>query len=163
MKKIFLIATMFATVFGKSQTQFKIEKNELILPSPILFETGSAKIKLEESKTSLLYIKSYLEEKTYITLLRIESHTDNSGSEVSNQNITSQRSKAVYDWLVANGVDCKRIIGVAFGSTKPIADNSTPEGKAQNRRIAVFMTELRDKAIGGMPIDGGGTMSASCR
>ena len=162
-KKLFFSALMFISFLMRSQTQFKIEQNQLILSSPILFEAGSNKIKLEESKPSLLYIKEFLEAKPYISLIRIESHSDNSGTEVSNQQLTSGRSKAVYDWLIANSVDCKKLIAVSFGSTKPIADNSTAEGKTQNRRLSIFMAELRDKAIGGMPVDGGGTLSATCR
>ncbi len=161
--KLFFATLMFVSFFMRSQTQFKIEQNQLILPSPILFETGSNKIKLEESKASLMHIKQYLDEKTYVSLIRIESHSDNSGNEVANQDLTSKRSKAVYDWLVANGIDCKRMIAAAFGSTKPIADNGTAEGKAENRRVSIFMAELRGRAIGGMPVDGGGTISATCK
>ena len=57
------------------------------------------------------------------------------------------------------GVDCKRLIAVGFGSAKPVADNSTPEGKAQNRRVSFFNAALRGRLIGGMPADGGGQIA----
>jgi OOP family OmpA-OmpF porin len=163
MRGVIFIVLTFISCLVNAQTEFKIEQNELILPAPILFETGSEKIRLEESKVSLQHIKAFLEAKTYITLIRIEGHTDNNGNESVNQKLTEVRSKSVYTWLVENGVDCKRLIAVGFGSTKPKADNSTAEGKAQNRRISICMAELRNKAIGGMPIDGSGIISATCR
>jgi OmpA-OmpF porin, OOP family len=58
--------------------------------------------------------------------------------------------------LVALGVDCKRLLPVGFGSNKPVADNSSPEGKMKNRRINFVIAALRSKTIGGLPADGGG-------
>ena len=58
-----------------------------------------------------------------------------------------------------NKIDCNRLIAVGFGSTKPVADNSTPVGKAENRRIEFVMAGLRGKAISGMPLDGGGKVA----
>ena len=58
-------------------------------------------------------------------------------------------------WLVGKGIDCKRLIPVGFGETKPVADNKTPDGKAQNRRTDFINAELDGKAVMGMPVDGG--------
>ena len=161
MKNLFPLF-IFLFSLSKAQSDFKMNQNELVLPAPIVFEAGTAKIK-SESEPSLEHIKAYLEAKTYVSLIRIESHTDNSGSESDNQKLSASRAKAIYDWLVNKGVDCKRLIAVGFGSTKPIAANNTPEGRAQNRRTSIHMTELRNRAIGGMPVDGGGQVAASCR
>ena len=57
------------------------------------------------------------------------------------------------------GVDCKRLVAVGFGNTKPVADNSTPDGKARNSRVSFFNAALRDRLIGGMPADGGGKVA----
>lgn len=162
-KNIFLAFLLIVSFGFRSQTKFTMDQSELVLPGQVYFETASDKIKLEESKTSLEHIKAYLSEKTYVTLLRIESHSDNSGTESTNQKLTESRAKAVYTWLVANGIDCKRLIATGFGSTKPKAENNTAEGKAQNRRISVVTAELRGRAIGGMPVDGGGIISTTCR
>jgi len=56
-------------------------------------------------------------------------------------------------------VDCKKIIAVGCGATKPIADNSTPGGKAQNRRIAFINVAIKDRVIGSLPTDGGGVVA----
>jgi OOP family OmpA-OmpF porin len=60
---------------------------------------------------------------------------------------------------VEQGIDCKRLISVGFGSSKPVADNATPEGRRQNTRIEIINAALRGKVIGGMPIDGGGILA----
>jgi len=65
----------------------------------------------------------------------------------------------VCKWLVEKGIDCKRLIAVGFGSTKPIASNDNPIDKARNRRIEFIPAALQGKAIGGMPLDGGGVVS----
>lgn len=163
MKNLFTILLFLNFSQLISQSNFKIENNELILPSPIVFKTGSEAIDMEASKAALEHIKAYLDAKSYISLIRIELHSDNSGNETKNIELCSKRAKSVVDHLVKQGVDCKRLIGVAFGSSKPIASNETPEGRAQNRRVNVINAELKNHAIGGMPIDGGGQVSSTCR
>lgn len=158
MKKLFLIGFLAISFLKINAQDFKIEGGQLILPSAIVFETGSDKIK-PESDAALNHIKQFLDAKTYITLLRIEGHSDNSNNAATNQLLTEKRALAVVKWLVAKGIDCKRLIAVGFGDTKPVAVNSTPEGKAQNRRMEVRMAMLRGKAIGGMPVDGGGKVA----
>ena len=68
--------------------------------------------------------------------MRIElgGHTDNVGSEASNQKLSEQRAKAVYDYLVQHGVPAERLTYKGYGQSQPVADNSTPEGRRQNRR-----------------------------
>ena len=66
--------------------------------------------------------------------------------------------------MVAVGIKCDRLIPVGFGSAKPIVPNDTPDHKAQNRRIAFVNAALRGRAIGGMPVDGGGKVAGDpCR
>ena len=83
---IFLLVSL--SISGIAQTSFQLEGNELITPSGIVFETGSEKIKEAESKACLDHVKAYLEAKTYISLLRIECHTDNTGNESKNQELS---------------------------------------------------------------------------
>jgi OOP family OmpA-OmpF porin len=158
MKQIFLLTICFFCSIHVQAQDFKIDGGQLVLPSAIVFETGTDKLK-PESEAALTHIKQFLDAKTYITLLRIEGHTDNDGNAATNQTLTEKRALSVARWLVAKGVDCKRLIAVGFGNTKPIAANNTPEGKAQNRRTEIRMATLRGKAIGGMPVDGGGKVA----
>ena len=158
MRKLTCVIICFLCFYTAKAQDFKIEGGQLLLPSPILFETGTDKLK-PESEVPLMHIKQFLDAKTYISVLRIEGHSDNSGNVETNQILTEKRALAVAKWLVAKGIDCKRLLAVGFGDTKPVADNRTPEGKAQNRRMEIRMAGLRGKAIGGMPLDGGGKVA----
>ena len=157
MKKIFILL-LFTTLSGLVKAQsYKIEDGALILNNPILFETGSDKLKPESDK-AIEEIKAFLVEKTYITLMRIEGHCA-SDVETANQTLSEKRAMAVCKALVAKGIECSRLIAVGFGSMKPVMDNSTPEGKAKNSRIVVKMAAMKGRPIGGMPVDGGGKVA----
>lgn len=143
---------------GAQSTRFELSGHELKLPGPVVFETGSDRIKTE-SASVLAHVQAYLDEKRYITLLRIEVHTDATGQTEANQKLTEKRAWAVGRWLVDHGVACRRLIPVGFGEHKPIADNRTSEGRAQNRRVSFVNAELRGRAIGQMPVDGGGKVA----
>jgi OOP family OmpA-OmpF porin len=141
-----------------SAESFKVEQNALVVPHPIAFATGKADL-LVESDAGIDHVKRYLDAKTYVTTLRIEVHSDATGAESFNQKLSEQRALAVGRAIIAKGIDCKRLLAVGFGSTKPVADNKTAEGRAANRRTVFANAALRDRAIGGMPVDGGGKVA----
>lgn len=157
MKPIFSILLALFVITGYAQ-DYKLEGNEVKISKPVLFETGSAKLK-PESTEALEIIKQYLADKSYISQLRVECHTDNNGDAAANQSLSEKRALVVSKKLVEMGVDCKRLIAVGFGDTKPVADNSTAEGRAQNRRVSFVNVALRGRVIGGMPVDGGGRVA----
>lgn len=136
----------------------KIENGKLVLDDPVTFKTGSAEL-TDDGKAALKPVKEFLSQKDYISSLRVEGHTDNSNAESVNQKLSEQRALAVCRWLVENGIDCKRLIAVGFGSTKPIAANESAENKAMNRRMDFIPAAIRGKAVGGMPLDGGGVVA----
>ena len=145
----------------KKKMEFRVEGGQLKLPGPVVFETGSDKLK-PESDEVLGIVKDYLEAKPEITLLRIEGHTDMDGDDKSNQSLSEKRSMSVARWLVGKGVDCKRLIPVGFGESKPVAgskDKQTDDEKSQNRRTSFVNAQLKGKPIGGLPADGGGKPS----
>ncbi len=73
--------------------------------------------------------------------ITIEGHTDSTGSEELNRHLSQKRAEAVQDYLLANRViSTEKINAVGFGPTRPLAPNTTPEGRAQNRRIDVIIT-----------------------
>ena len=67
--------------------------------------------------------------------LEIQGHTDNTGDPDANQTLSELRAQSVLDYLVNAGVSADRLTAVGFGQDQPIADNDTPEGQQQNRRI----------------------------
>jgi OOP family OmpA-OmpF porin len=124
----------------------------------VKFEPSSDKLK-PESEPVLAHVAAYVGDKPYVSLLRIEVHSDAQGSSAYNQTMSEKRALAVAKALVSRGVDCKRLIAVGFGETKPIADNRTAEGRAQNRRTVFVNAALRGRPIGGLPVDGGGKVA----
>lgn len=73
--------------------------------------------------------------------LKISGHTDNVGSEASNQKLSKNRSEAVKTYLISKGIDKNRFKTEWFGSKKPIADNKTQEGRQKNRRVEMLLVE----------------------
>jgi len=75
------------------------------------------------------------------TEIRIIGHTDSTGSDSINDPLSVNRAASARDYLVARGVDGRRIQINGRGSHEPIADNNTERGRAQNRRIEIFLAE----------------------
>ena len=156
MKKVILSLTFLLVVVAGFSQDYKVSGNEVVITKNISFEPGSAKL-TPESDEALAIIKQYLDDKSYISRLRVEGHIANGDS----QKLSELRALAVCKKLLALGVDCKRLIAVGFGNTKPVAENDTPEGKSQNTRISFFNAALRGHLIGGMPEDGGGQIAGN--
>ena len=74
--------------------------------------------------------------------IQINGYTDNVGNAADNLKLSENRSKAVVDFLISKGIDAKRMTWKGFGETQPIADNSTEEGRALNRRTEFVITGL---------------------
>ena len=167
MKKLFLALSLlcFLQIIslhgqGQSKRTFQIENNELKLPAPVGFETGSDKLK-PESYEVLAIVKDYLQEKAYISTLRIEGHTDDNGNPAKNQELSEKRALAVARWLISQGIACERLVVVGFGASKPLAANDSAENRAKNRRLAFVNVALRGRVIGGLPVDGGGKVAGN--
>ncbi|GAA5003511.1 OmpA family protein [Pseudoluteimonas lycopersici] len=73
--------------------------------------------------------------------LSIEGHTDNTGTAAHNQELSAARAASVRDALVALGVDASRLTSKGFGQDKPVADNGTESGRAQNRRVELVKVD----------------------
>jgi OOP family OmpA-OmpF porin len=71
--------------------------------------------------------------------VRVEGHTDSVASESYNQGLSERRARSVADWLAENGVDGDRLTTRGWGETRPVAENDTPEGRQQNRRVELII------------------------
>lgn len=137
---------------------YKLSDGQLEVPGPVLYSTGSDEIQAESEET-LQHVLGFLQSRADVTMLRIECHSDSQGGADENQRLTEARALAVARWLVAQGIDCKRLVAVGFGSSKPVEDESTPAGRAANRRTVFAPAALRGRLIGGMPADGSGQVA----
>ncbi len=100
----------------------------------IQFETGKDIIKKSSFPILDQVVKVMFENPTY--KLDIFGHTDNQGDAAKNLDLSQRRANAVEKYLLEKGVPQDRIVAVkGFGSTAPVADNGTPAGRAQNRRV----------------------------
>ena len=101
----------------------------------ILFDLNQATIKKDFDR-KIDALADVLRKYPQIDII-VSGHTDNTGAESFNQALSDNRAKAVADALIKRGVALSRISYIGFGSSKPAADNSTEEGRAQNRRVEI--------------------------
>jgi len=105
----------------------------------LLFETGSATLK-PQSQEQLQNVAAIL--KAYPTVkVKIGGYTDNTGDPATNLKLSQARATNVMNALVALGVSPERVSSDGYGEQYPVADNSTEDGRQQNRRIAIRVTQ----------------------
>ena len=101
----------------------------------INFETGKSDIK-PESKPIVDQIVAMLKQNPDLKV-SVEGHTDNVGSDKSNKTLSENRAKSVMTALISGGIEKSRLSSKGWGATKPIADNSTEDGRYKNRRVEI--------------------------
>ena len=103
----------------------------------IEFETGSSTIK----SASYKMLDDIFESAVVAEGLKlgVYGHTDNSGSDATNIPLSEQRANAVKAYLLKKGLKSERVESKGYGSTKPITDNNSVEGKAKNRRVEIVL------------------------
>lgn len=99
----------------------------------IEFDTGKATLRPESEKV-LAQVAALLKSEPDWTM-KIEGHTDSTGTKQGNQVLSQQRAAAVVAWLVKDDIAASRLTAVGVGETKPVADNGTDPGRARNRRV----------------------------
>jgi outer membrane protein OmpA-like peptidoglycan-associated protein/tetratricopeptide (TPR) repeat protein len=105
---------------------------EKVVLNNIFFDTDKSEL-LPDSKSELDKLISFLTKNTAMQI-EIGGHTDNEGSDAHNLTLSQNRAKSVYDYLITNGIESRRLIYKGYGKTMPVASNETPEGRAKNRR-----------------------------
>ncbi|MCC6214005.1 MAG: OmpA family protein [Polyangiaceae bacterium] len=134
-----------------------VKGDSVNIPGNIVFDTGKATLKEGAGSEAVLeQLKIFLDENPRVTKLRIEGHTDNVGVPADNVTLSGQRALTIKNWLVAKGIPKERLIAVGFGQDKPIADNATDAGRAQNRRTEFKIAEISGKPYLGQDPNGGG-------
>ena len=109
----------------------------IILGAELLFETNKSMLRSEHFLT-LNSIVEYLQLHPERSV-RISGHTDNIGKEANNLTLSRQRADVVAEYLVNNGINIKRVETAGLGSAKPIAENTTDQGRKKNRRVELLI------------------------
>ncbi|MBP7635787.1 OmpA family protein, partial [Candidatus Ozemobacteraceae bacterium] len=112
-----------------------LRQDSRIVFRDITFDLNSATIKPDSYPTlqRLLFLIQSSAESRFL----IEGHTDSTGDDATNQQLSVDRAEAVKSWLVNNGIAGERLETVGFGESKPAASNDSEEGRLQNRRVEV--------------------------
>jgi OOP family OmpA-OmpF porin len=111
----------------------------LRFPSAVLFERRSADLTKEGEKSLLRDLEASLDLLQRATYIMVVGHTDDVGDDDYNLNLSEMRAEVVRMFLVELGVNPRRIDSVGAGESDPIADNNTPEGRTENRRVEILM------------------------
>ncbi|HVY74600.1 MAG TPA: OmpA family protein [Puia sp.] len=134
-----IIFTNVKIAEGGSQNMIgNILTNGKFITHGITFDVDKSVIR-PESMGVLNQVAKFLKDNPSVKM-EIDGHTDNSGAAAHNLTLSQQRADAVKAQLVSMGIDGSRFTTKGFGDTKPIADNGTPEGKANNRRVEFVKT-----------------------
>ena len=107
------------------------------LSGSVLFASGKAAL-LPSAESSLGEVARAVGAEEDKALL-VEGHTDSRGSEATNQTLAKARADAVAAYLITHGVPAERVTTAGIGSSRPVADNSSAEGRAENRRVEIVI------------------------
>ena len=118
----------------------KLKVNQNVVLKNVFYDVDSYELK-PESRVELEKLVEFLQVQKSVTI-EIGGHTDNTGNPTSNQKLSENRAKSVYDYLVSKGIDPKRLSYKGYGSSKPIADNDSEEGRQKNRRTEYRVTGM---------------------
>jgi outer membrane protein OmpA-like peptidoglycan-associated protein/tetratricopeptide (TPR) repeat protein len=118
----------------------KISIGEKIVLNNVFFESDKFELK-DESKAELNVVVKMLTQNPSLKI-EIGGHTDNSGSEEKNKTLSTQRAKSVFDYLVQKGISAERLSYMGYASSRSVAPNASPEGRAKNRRTELVVTGI---------------------
>jgi outer membrane protein OmpA-like peptidoglycan-associated protein/tetratricopeptide (TPR) repeat protein len=114
-------------------TLAKVEVGSKIVLKNIYFESGKA-VLTKESNTELDKVVTFMKDNADLKV-EISGHTDNIGSQASNQKLSEARAKSVVTYLIQNGIPQEKLVYKGYGFAQPIAPNSTAAGRKLNRRV----------------------------
>lgn len=112
----------------------------LNIPNRVTFDVNKANVK-PEFTTVLNKIASVVNHYPK-TMIEVAGHTDSTGSASYNQSLSENRAKSVKSYLNQQGVMYQRVTAIGFGETRPVANNATASGRAQNRRVEIELVPI---------------------
>jgi outer membrane protein OmpA-like peptidoglycan-associated protein len=114
----------------------------ITLSGSVLFQSGKSEL-LGPAQQRLAEVAKALNEGNPDAQLLVEGHTDSKGSENLNLELSARRAEAVRTYLISQGVAAERIRSQGLGLTRPVADNKSAEGRANNRRVEIVVQPKR--------------------
>jgi outer membrane protein OmpA-like peptidoglycan-associated protein len=127
-----------ASNFGCPVISQEIIKRVTLAAKNIFFATASDKL-LAKSNTKLNDVVAILNENPSYKI-QIDGHTDDQGKDEYNMDLSNRRAASVKAYLVSKGIAENRLGSTGYGETKPVADNKTAQGRAQNRRVEMTLS-----------------------
>jgi len=118
----------------------KIKQGGNVTLRNIFFDTNKYNL-LPASIRELKLLIDFLNQNESVNI-EIQGHTDNVGDDKLNEKLSLNRANAVYEYLLQNSIDAKRLTFKGFGANKPIADNKTEIGRKNNRRTSFVITKI---------------------
>jgi len=110
----------------------------ITIPGSVSFASGQAAL-LPSARNRLEQVATALKQGEGSSKIVIEGHTDATGSPEKNQALSQQRAEAVRESLISKGIPADRVQAVGYGESRPVADNSSPAGRATNRRVEIVV------------------------
>lgn len=124
--------------------EVRVTASEIVILKQVQFQFGKAGINQTVDPVSddlLTQVRDVLQEHPEITKIEVGGHTDDVGKEVFNEKLSQERADAVMAWLAQHGIPAAKLAAKGYGSTKPIGDNKTADGRQKNRRVEFKITE----------------------
>jgi outer membrane protein OmpA-like peptidoglycan-associated protein len=115
----------------------------ITMPGGVLFASGKDAL-LPAAQDKLGQVADALKNQGEHKIV-VEGHTDSQGSDTSNQLLSERRAQAVTTFLVSRGVPANQIRGEGVGEGRPVADNGSPEGRANNRRVEIVIQPVENR------------------
>jgi outer membrane protein OmpA-like peptidoglycan-associated protein len=113
------------------------DRGMVVTLGSVLFATGQSEL-LPGALETIDRLADYLDRNQDKTVL-IEGHTDSTGSDTTNLRLSQERANAVRMALMAEGIGARRVAATGLGSSRPVAPNTTAEGRQQNRRVEIVI------------------------
>jgi outer membrane protein OmpA-like peptidoglycan-associated protein len=110
----------------------------ITLSGSVLFASAKSEL-LPAAQLKLNDVADALIKEDPLSKIVVEGHTDSQGGESYNQDLSQRRGQAVRDYLVSRGIASDRVTAQGFGPSRSIADNKSPEGRANNRRVEIVV------------------------
>ena len=135
------LVLLVSTIVFAAPGRVTVTDQAIVPRDPIELEGGNKPVIKPASYATLDAVAAALDSDKRIALVEIQSHTDTRGSADWNLEVSEARARAIYDYLVAKGVDARRLRAKGYGESRPLDKGTTAKAQARNRRIAFVILQ----------------------